>query len=94
MTMTRISAQVSIYPLRQPNLAPAIEEAVQIFRARRLEFHPGAMSTLVIGDDEIVFAALRDALRGAATRGDVVMVASLSNACPPFRPPVAALSDK
>jgi uncharacterized protein YqgV (UPF0045/DUF77 family) len=84
--MTRISAQVSIYPLRQLNLAPAIEEAVQICYARGLEVHPGTMSTLLIGDEEGIFSALRDVMRSAATRGDVVMVVTLSNACPPCRP--------
>jgi uncharacterized protein YqgV (UPF0045/DUF77 family) len=89
--MNRISAQVSIYPLRQLNLTPAIEEAVQVFYARGLEVHPGTMSTLVIGDDEEIFSALKDAMRSAATRGDVVMVVTLSNACPASLSPAGDL---
>jgi len=92
--MLHISAQISIYPLRQENLAPAIEEAVQICRGHGLEVHPGAMSTLVIGDDEQVFSALKDALHSAATRGDVAMVVTLSNACPAFQPPGETWGDR
>jgi uncharacterized protein YqgV (UPF0045/DUF77 family) len=89
--MTRISAQVSVYPLRQLNLAPAIEDAVQVCYARGLEVHPGTMSTLIVGDDEEVFSSLKTAMRSAATRGDVVMVVTFSNACPSFSPPHGGL---
>lgn len=80
--MIGISAQVSVYPLRQPRLSPAIDEAVRICRAHGLEVHPGPMSTLVKGDDDAVFIALKEALQSVATRGEVVMVVTLSNACP------------
>jgi hypothetical protein len=42
----------------------------------------GPMSTWVSGDDDKVFAALREAFRSAASAGEVVMVATMSNACP------------
>jgi uncharacterized protein YqgV (UPF0045/DUF77 family) len=80
--MKPISAQVSLYPLRQSELAPAIARAVQAFRARGLEVKPGAMSTLVTGEAEAVFDALEASFQSAAALGDVVMVVSLSNCCP------------
>lgn len=80
--MTTLTAQVSVYPLRQPRLSPTIDEAVTICRAHGLDVRPGPMSTLVSGNDEALFAALKEALRGAAARGEVVMVVTLSNACP------------
>jgi hypothetical protein len=43
---------------------------------------PGTMSSLIVGDDVVVFAALQEAFRRAAGRGHVVMVATFSNACP------------
>jgi uncharacterized protein YqgV (UPF0045/DUF77 family) len=89
-----ISAQISVYPLRQENLAPTIQEAVQVFHGHGLQVHPGAMSTLVVGDDDKVFAALKDALHSAAAQGDVVMVVTLSNACPAFQPPGETWGDK
>jgi uncharacterized protein YqgV (UPF0045/DUF77 family) len=83
--MIGIAAQVSIYPLRQPALSPAIETALQVFQKRGLEVQPGAMSSLVTGDDEAVFAGLREAFARATEQGEVVMVVTVSNACPvPF----------
>jgi microcompartment protein CcmL/EutN len=43
------------------------------------------MSTLVTGDVAAVFAALRHAFDAAAEHGGTVMVATVSNACPPHR---------
>jgi len=77
-----VAAQVSLYPLRQAHLGPAIDAAVAAWRARGLQVQPGAMSTLVIGDDAAVWAALRDAFAGAAQQGETLMVATVSNACP------------
>lgn len=78
----QISAQVSLYPLRQQHLAPAIDEALEEFRRQGLEVQPGTMSTQIIGDNERVFSALRKAFGKACRRGEVVMAVSLSNACP------------
>jgi uncharacterized protein YqgV (UPF0045/DUF77 family) len=80
--MKPISAQVSLYPLRQSELAPAIAGAIEAFRARGLEVRPGSMSTLVTGEAEAVFDALKASFQAAADLGDVVMVVSLSNCCP------------
>jgi uncharacterized protein YqgV (UPF0045/DUF77 family) len=68
--------------LRQQALSPAIDEALQIFRDHGLDVESGAMSTIITGDDVTVFAALQDAFRRAAGQGEVVMVATFSNACP------------
>jgi hypothetical protein len=40
------------------------------------------MSTLISGNDEILFAALQTAFQRAAGRGQAVMVVTFSNACP------------
>ena len=80
--MIGISAQVSLYPLGQEDLSPAIDEALRIFREHGLDVDPGSMSTLVSGGDETVFAALQAAFQRAAGQGRVVMVVAFSNACP------------
>ena len=80
--MIGLSVQVSLYPLRQESLSPAIEEALRIFREYGLEVEPGAMSTLLVGDDEVIFAALQEAFRQTAEQGPIVMIAAFSNACP------------
>jgi len=80
--MMGIAAQVSLYPLRQDHLSPAIGELVGAFQEHGLEARMGPMSTLVWGNDEEVFAALKEGFRRAAARGEIVMVVTLSNACP------------
>lgn len=80
--MPDVTAQVSLYPLRQPHIGLAIEDAIARFRAAGLDVWEGAMSTLVAGDLETVCAAVRDAFAAAAANGEVVLVLTLANACP------------
>ena len=80
--MARISAQVSVYPMRQQKLSPAINKALHTFHEWGLEVQPGSMSTLISGEDNAVFESLRQSFRQAGTFGDVVMQVTLSNACP------------
>jgi uncharacterized protein YqgV (UPF0045/DUF77 family) len=77
-----ISAQVSIYPLRQEHLSPAIETVRHVFDRHDLHPQVGAMSTVVTGDEAVVFRALQEAFVSAAATGQVVMTITVSNACP------------
>ncbi len=56
--MFGITAQVSLYPLRQESLSPAINKVLETFRAQGLLVESGSMSSLIIGDDAAIFAAL------------------------------------
>ncbi|RLC63915.1 MAG: hypothetical protein DRI48_08050 [Chloroflexi bacterium] len=80
--MSIITAQVSLYPLRQESIGPTIREAVRVFRRRGLNTRVGEMSTLVWGEEQAIFGALQEAFHQAAERGDTVMTVVLSNACP------------
>jgi uncharacterized protein YqgV (UPF0045/DUF77 family) len=80
--MIGISAQVSLYPLGKESLSRAINEALNIFRHHGLDVQPGFMSTVISGDDAVVFSALKEAFQHSAQTGGVVMVATFSNACP------------
>ncbi len=80
--MIGIAAQVSLYPLRQVSLSPAIDEALRVFREHGLDVEPGAMSSMIVGDDAAVFAALQETFRRVAEQGQVVMIVTFSNACP------------
>jgi uncharacterized protein YqgV (UPF0045/DUF77 family) len=80
--MPPISAQISLYPLRQESLGEPIDELVSILRSHQLEVRVGPMSTLVLGDSEVLFDGLKRAFHNAAERGHVAMVATFSNACP------------
>jgi uncharacterized protein YqgV (UPF0045/DUF77 family) len=77
-----LTAQVSLYPLRQPHLSAAIDKALDVLRCHGLEVVPGTMSSMVSGEDETVFVALKEAFQVTSQQGDVVMVVTLSNACP------------
>jgi uncharacterized protein YqgV (UPF0045/DUF77 family) len=76
------SAQISIYPLRQQRLDNAVERVRSALASRGLEPEVGAMSTIVTGDSDVIFAALAEAYREAAHAGPVVLAVTLSNACP------------
>jgi uncharacterized protein YqgV (UPF0045/DUF77 family) len=80
--MNVVSAQISVYPLRQTSIGPPIREAVRAFRAHGLSVRVDEMSTSVWGREETLFAALQEAWRRAAACGDTVMSVTLSNACP------------
>jgi tRNA-Thr(GGU) m(6)t(6)A37 methyltransferase TsaA len=80
--MIGIAAQVSLYPLGQETLSLAIDEALRIFREHGLDVEPGAMSTMISGDGDTIFAALQEAFRRVAEQRRVVMVVTFSNACP------------
>ena len=80
--MNAITAQVSLYPLRQESIGPVIREAVRAFRRHGLTTRLGEMSTLVWGEEQAMFEALQQAFHQAAERGDTVMVVTISNSCP------------
>ena len=80
--MLGITAQVSFYPLRQDSLSPSIKAATQAFDNHGIEREIGAMSTLMWGEDEKIFAALHEAFLRVAEVGEAVMTVTISNACP------------
>ena len=77
-----VAAQVSLYPLRQPGISPQIERAIAVFSEHGLKVTPGSMSTVVSGDHDRIFDALKQAFQVSAEQGEMVMVVTLSNACP------------
>jgi uncharacterized protein YqgV (UPF0045/DUF77 family) len=63
------------------SLSGPIDKLLRVLDARGLEVRPGAMSTLVLGSTEALFDGLKSAFQEAADGGQVVMVATFSNAC-------------
>lgn len=76
-----VTCQFSLYPLRDPSLSPALERAMEGVRSAGLTPQVGSMSTYLEGDEDAVFEALRRAFRRAAEDGELVLVATVSNAC-------------
>ncbi|RPI39402.1 MAG: hypothetical protein EHM59_22240, partial [Betaproteobacteria bacterium] len=66
LTVKPISAQISIYPLRQAHLGPTITTALEALRSRGLDVKTGRMSTVVAGDSEALFEGLKAAFQSAA----------------------------
>ena len=77
-----VNLQLSVYPLRQPHLRPAIEAALRAAGEEGVQMTVGRLSTFVSGDEPIVFAALRAAFKAAGSAGPTVMVATLSSGVP------------
>ncbi len=82
MDQPTISAQISLYPLRQEHLSPAIAMVTDALTAHGLQVQVGPMSTQVTGPADAVFASLQEAFVHAANVGQVVMTITVSNACP------------
>jgi uncharacterized protein YqgV (UPF0045/DUF77 family) len=77
-----MSAQISVYPLRQERLSPTIEAAWKILEDSQLVLDKGGMSTIVTGEGDEVFRALKEVFLKSAEKGPVSMVVTFSNACP------------
>ncbi len=77
-----LQAEISLYPLGEPLLLPVIEDFVQRSREHGLNPQIGAMSTVVVGESEIVFSAISKAFASAAREHRCVLVVKYSNACP------------
>ena len=80
--MIGISVQVSLYPLGQDDIDPAIQAVVTVLEEHGLSYEVEAMSTTVYGMDDAVWAALQEAFRRATAYGSAVMQVTASNACP------------
>ncbi len=77
-----VAAQISIYPLKQSSYSPAINKALEIFRSKGLNVEMGAMSSIISGEDEPLFTGLKEVYQTLADKGELVMIVTLSNACP------------
>ncbi len=76
-----LTVQVSAYPLGQTAFIPPIDEAIAALKGPGLETTVQPLSTLVSGDEEVVWAALRRAFAATAAHGATVMVVTVTNAC-------------
>ena len=66
----QISAQISLYPLKQEKLSPAIETAWKILEEKGLSLQKGGMSTVVAGGAELC-QCLSDLIQSDSTIGAI-----------------------
>jgi len=77
-----IACQFSIYPLRQEHVAPGVEDAIEAAAAAGVTARVQNLSTLIHGEEEAVFAAIRAAFAAARAHGSTVMVATFTTGLP------------
>jgi len=78
----KVQAEVSLYPLRQNDLAEPIQQFIKGLTNDNLNVKTGSMSSVISGDSKIVFQSLQKAFEQAAQKCEVVLTAKISNACP------------
>ena len=55
--MNKISAHMSVYPLRQTEVSPGIGAALDALDESGVAYEVGTMGTVLWGEDEVVFRA-------------------------------------
>jgi len=78
----KVQAEVSLYPLRTPHLAEPIEQFVGQLRQEGLDLQLGPISTHITGNSDLLFATLSKAFKEIAKDYNVVLLLTVSNACP------------
>jgi len=78
----KIQAEVSLYPLRQNDLNEPIQQFIESLEGGNLKVKSGPMSSVIEGEESVVFQNLQKAFELAAQKYDVVLTAKISNACP------------
>ena len=78
----KVQAEISLYPLRENELTKPIQQFVQVLKDNDLNVEIGPMSSLVTGEESVVFEKLRKAFGQLAEKYQIVMTAKISNTCP------------
>ena len=76
------ACQFSVYPLRQDDIDRPVQAAIAAAAAEDVTVRVGNLSTLVVGEEAQVFAALRAAFRAVQSHGPAVMTATLTAGMP------------
>lgn len=78
----KVQAEVSLYPLCQNDLTEPIQQFVKSLNNDNLNVKTGSMSSVISGEESLVFQSLQKAFAQAAQKYDVVLTVKISNACP------------
>lgn len=77
-----VSVEFSIYPLKEKHISSFLEDAFLILRNYGLSINKGSMSSIISGESEKIFHALREIYDKISSNSQVVIIAKFSNACP------------
>jgi uncharacterized protein YqgV (UPF0045/DUF77 family) len=78
----KVQAEISLYPLRQNELTKPIQQFIGLLENNKLKIEPGPMSTLITGEESVVFEKLQKSFGQLAEKYQIVMTVKISNACP------------
>ena len=82
MSAEIVGCQFSVYPLRQADVDGPVQAAIRAAREEGCTVRVANLSTLLSGNEDQVFAALRVAFRAAQRGGPAVMTATLVSGMP------------
>lgn len=77
-----VSAEVSLYPLKQPGISEPIKKFIYIIESKGLPAEMGPMSSLVTGELGHIMGAIKEAFEKTAEDMECVLIIKISNACP------------
>ncbi|SMB99940.1 YKOF-related Family [Thermanaeromonas toyohensis ToBE] len=76
-----LACQVALYPLGVKEYSQLIKEVLASWSAGQVQVETNSMSTIIRGEEEEVWRAVKTLFEAAADRGEVVLVATFSNRC-------------
>ena len=80
--MMNIEADVSLYPLAEQYLQHPVHDFVELLEKRGCSVENGPTSSIVKGESEQVFEALRLGYEQAALKSGCVLIVKICNVCP------------
>ena len=78
----KLQAEISLYPLRQKNLAKPVGWFCELLQKDEVKIRTGPMSSLITAESDVIFRNLKEAFEQLAKEYEVVLIAKISNACP------------
>jgi len=90
----KVQTEISLYPLREDELTRPIQQFIQVLKSKDLNIEIGSMSTLITGEESVVFENLQKAFEKIAQKYEIVMTAKISNACPEVSKDKEALKNR
>ena len=77
-----IQSEVSLYPLKELDIATDINDFLNQLKSTGLDVEFGRMSSIVSGELSQVFDGLKEAFQQITDKKQSVLIIKVSNACP------------
>jgi len=77
-----LEADVSLYPLAEEHLQHPVHDFVELIEKHGCSVENGPMSSIVKGESEQLFEALRQGYEQAALKSGCLLIIKICNVCP------------